>query len=70
MSYQAAHDPRLHFGLGNSARVESLEVEWPSGAVDKIRDVAADRYVAVKEGAGEVQPCCRPFRDKPAAKRR
>jgi hypothetical protein len=70
MSYQAAHDPRLHFGLGNAARVESLEVEWPSGAVDKIRDVAADRFVVVKEGAGEVQPCCPPFRDKPAAKPR
>jgi hypothetical protein len=54
MSYQSAHDPRLHFGLGDAARIESVEVRWPSGAVDKLANLAADRVVTIKEGSGEV----------------
>jgi hypothetical protein len=51
-SYQAAHDPRLHFGLGRRERVDSIEVRWPGGAVDRIPNVAANQSVAVKEGFG------------------
>jgi hypothetical protein len=51
MSYQAAHDPRLHFGLGDIARIDSVEVRWPSGTVDQIANVAADRVLRVVEGA-------------------
>jgi hypothetical protein len=51
MSYQAAHDPRLHFGLGSAARVDSIEIRWPSGQIDRLLDVAADRVVTVREGA-------------------
>ena len=43
MSYQAAHDPRLHFGLGKATTITVLDVAWPSGAVTKLTDVAADR---------------------------
>ena len=50
MSYQAAHDPRLHFGLGGRTRVDRIEVRWPSGAMDEITDVNVDRVVVVKEG--------------------
>lgn len=51
MSYQAAHDPRLHFGLGDAARVDSIEIRWPSGVIDRLTDVPADRVLIVKEGA-------------------
>ena len=51
MSYQAAHDPRLHFGLDSAARIDSIEIRWPSGQVDRLQDVAADQLVTVKEGA-------------------
>ena len=51
MSYQAAHDPRLHFGFGERTRVDRIEIRWPSGAVDEITDVDVDRVVVVKEGA-------------------
>jgi hypothetical protein len=51
MSYQAAHDPRLHFGLGSAARVDSIEIRWPSGQIDRLLDVPADRVVTVREGA-------------------
>jgi hypothetical protein len=51
MSYQSAHDPRLHFGLGDAARADSVEVRWPSGVVDFFKDVAADRVLTVREGS-------------------
>ena len=51
MSYQSAHDPRLHFGLGVAARADSIEIRWPSGQVDRLVDVAADRVVTVREGS-------------------
>jgi len=58
MSYQAAQDPRLHFGLGNRVKVDSLEILWPSGAVTRLAHLPADRILAVKEGEGVVD---RPF---------
>jgi hypothetical protein len=54
MSYQSAHDPRLHFGLGDIARADVIEVRWPSGIVDRLTNVPADRVVVVQEGIGEV----------------
>ncbi len=46
-SMQAA--ARLHFGLGTTNRVAQLRVDWPSGAVSQLTDVAADRVVVVRE---------------------
>ncbi|MEW5977874.1 MAG: CRTAC1 family protein [Acidobacteriota bacterium] len=48
-SYLAAHDPRLHIGLGSRSRVERLEVRWPSGAHQQLSDLPADRVVTVQE---------------------
>jgi enediyne biosynthesis protein E4 len=50
-SYYSHDDLRLHFGLGTSTRADSIEVRWPSGAVETLRDVAGDRVVTIKEGA-------------------
>jgi hypothetical protein len=54
MSYMSASDPRIHFGLGKRTRVDSLEITWPSGRVDRLTDVPIDKIIAVKEGAGIV----------------
>jgi len=54
MSYMSANDPRIHFGLAKRAKVDSLEITWPSGQVDHLKDVPADKIIAVKEGAGIV----------------
>jgi tetratricopeptide (TPR) repeat protein len=55
-SYQAAGDPRVHFGLGDADRVESIEVRWPSGRVERFGPLAADEGYLVREGAGQAKP--------------
>jgi hypothetical protein len=62
MSYQAAHDPRLHFGLGAASRISLLEIDWPSGAVTKLGNLSADRCITLKEDFGEVPSHCPPFK--------
>ena len=50
--YLSQNDFRVHFGLGKAERVETVEVRWPSGQVDLLRDVPANRLIYVKEGSG------------------
>jgi hypothetical protein len=54
MSYMSASDPRIHFGLGKRAKIESLEITWPSGKVDRLTNVTLDQIITVKEGAGTI----------------
>jgi hypothetical protein len=58
MSYMSASDPRIHFGLGKRTKIDSLEITWPSGQIDKLTSAPLDQIIAVKEGTGIVQ---RPF---------
>jgi hypothetical protein len=53
-SYQSAHDPRLHFGLGSRTNVDLVEIRWPSGLVESLKNVPTDQTVTVKEGSGLV----------------
>jgi len=57
-SYMGANDPRIQFGLGKRTKIDSLEIKWPSGMVDKLSNVPINKIIAVKEGAGIVP---RPF---------
>ncbi|MGE5459983.1 MAG: CRTAC1 family protein [Solirubrobacterales bacterium] len=41
--------PSLHYGLGSSTSVSSLRIEWPSGVVQTLSDVAADQLLTVTE---------------------
>jgi hypothetical protein len=52
MSYCSAQDPRIYFGLGSHAKIDSLEITWPSGTVDVIRNPAPDQIITVEEGRG------------------
>ncbi len=54
MGYMSSSDPRIHFGLGKRTKIESLEITWPSGQVDKLKDVPINKIIAVKEGTGIV----------------
>jgi hypothetical protein len=55
-SYQSSGDPRLHFGLGEAASVESVEVRWPSGRADVHRDLARDTGYLIREGDATLRP--------------
>jgi hypothetical protein len=55
-SYLSQSDLRLHFGLGDQRRAGKVEIFWPSGSIETLTNVEADRFYCVKEGAGVV-PC-------------
>ncbi|MBK9140489.1 MAG: CRTAC1 family protein [Verrucomicrobia bacterium] len=42
-------DPRMHFGLGAADRVDAIEIRWPAGGVQTLRDVKAGQIVKIKE---------------------
>ncbi len=53
-SFYSASDSRLHFGLG-AAETADLEIRWPNGGRETLRQVAAGQLVTVREGAGIVK---------------
>jgi hypothetical protein len=53
-SYLSQHDQRLHVGLGAAAEADVLEVRWPSGKTETLRDVPAGQIVTIEEGKGIV----------------
>ncbi|HEV3196514.1 MAG TPA: CRTAC1 family protein [Bryobacteraceae bacterium] len=48
-SYLSQNDLRLHFGLGAAEKMDRIEIEWPSGIPQTLRDVPADRVVQIVE---------------------
>ena len=50
-SFQSQTPNAVHFGLGDADRVERLTIRWPSGRVQELTDLAADRHILVDEGA-------------------
>jgi len=55
-SYLSQNDLRVHFGLGSATKVESVEIRWPSGATDIVKNLAADSFYSALEGKGIVSP--------------
>jgi hypothetical protein len=49
-SYISQSDLRIHFGLEKNKVIDLLEIQWPSGAVDRLRNVAADQFLRIQEG--------------------
>lgn len=49
-SYYSQNDLRLHFGLDAATKVDTLEIQWPSGTKDVLRDLAANNLYVVQEG--------------------
>lgn len=54
-SYYSHNDPRLHFGLGSNKKADQIEIRWPNGATDLIKDIAANQTVTIREGSGIVR---------------
>ena len=51
VGYASSSDSRVHFGLGANAAAKEIEITWPSGIRQVLRDVAGDRVVTVVEPA-------------------
>lgn len=51
-SYESSNDQRLHFGLGQAAKVDDVEIHWPDGAVEHASLPSVDRYFVIEEGKG------------------
>jgi hypothetical protein len=53
-SYESSNDQRVHFGLGDAAKVDAVEIHWPSGAVEPVTLPSVDRFFVIEEGKGVV----------------
>ncbi len=51
-SYISNNDMRVHFGLGATAKIDWVDVRWPSGLVEKFGNLAADKIHTLREGSG------------------
>jgi len=54
-SYLSSSDLRLHFGLARRTRVDLIEVHWPDGKVETVKDVPANNFLTVQYGKGLVK---------------
>ena len=55
-SYLAAHDPRVHFGLGELTRIVGVEVRWPTGELEHFGDFDAGAVAHLRRGTGRASP--------------
>jgi enediyne biosynthesis protein E4 len=52
-SYISNSDMRVHFGLGTAAKVDWIEIRWPSGLIERFADLGVDAIHEVNEGSGK-----------------
>ncbi len=53
-SYLSQNDLRVHFGLGSHDHLDQAEILWPDGKKETLTNLAADRFVLVREGQGVI----------------
>ena len=54
-SYLSQSDLRANFGLGKTARAESVEIKWPSGLQQIFHNVDADKFYLIEEGKDRLE---------------
>ncbi len=55
-SYLAANDPRVHVGVGAATAIETVDVTWPGGAVERFGPFGVDAIVTLRQGGGTTRP--------------
>jgi len=55
-SYLSQSDLRVHFGLNTATKIDSMEIRWPSGKIETLKNLDADKFYSVLEGQGIVPP--------------
>jgi hypothetical protein len=53
-SYLSQNDLRVHFGLNTATKIETVEIHWPSGKIETLKSLDADKFYSVQEGQGIV----------------
>jgi len=53
--YFSQNDLRVHFGIGKADKVDVLEIRWPSGLVETLKNIKPNQVIIVKEGEGIVR---------------
>jgi hypothetical protein len=53
--YVSQSDFRLHFGLGQATKVDSLEIRWPNGRIQKLQNILGNRVLTIKEPETKAQ---------------
>ncbi len=55
-SYLSSHDPREVLGIGTATQIDELEIHWPAPSkhIEKLTNLAPNRYVHIVEGKGVV----------------
>jgi len=51
-SFDSNNDMRVHFGMGEATKLDSVEVRWPTGLHEKFDSPAVDKFHTLKEGSG------------------
>jgi hypothetical protein len=51
-SYNSSSDMRVHFGLGSATKVDSVQIRWPSGLLERFDNLPADSIQTLKEASG------------------
>ena len=54
-TYISQSDLRVHFGVGKATKVDLLEIRWPSGQVDSMKDLKVNQLVYVRESEGIIR---------------
>jgi hypothetical protein len=49
VGYASSSDPRLHFGLGKNEKIKEIEIRWPSGIKQTLKNVSADQILTIEE---------------------
>lgn len=57
-SFASSSDPRVHFGLGDAASIDSLEIRWPGGSSQKLSIPAPDCIYTIGQGHGITARFC------------
>ena len=53
-SYLSQSELVLTFGMGSKTKADAVEIDWPSGQVDKLADIATGQTITVQEAKGQI----------------
>ncbi len=65
-SYVSQSDMRVHFGFGQAAKIDDLEIRWPSGLTERFDDLPINAIVVLEEGSGKSPRSSREAKTKAA----